>query len=367
MPLTIHYQPYLLRFKFEAGTSRGTLTEKKSWIIKITDDEQPGVVGYGECAPLTGLSRDDFPDYETKLMEICREFNSLELEVFPFNLPIIVQQLIPDSLPSVRFGVETALLDILNGGNKVPFPAALKKLEGGIPINGLIWMGSEEIMSEQIEKKIRNGFTTIKMKVGALDFDKECRLLESVRTRYPEDKITLRVDANGAFTADDVHEKLNQLAQYNLHSIEQPIAPGQKELMAHLAATSPVPIALDEELIGWMDYMEKFNLLKAIHPPYIILKPTLLGGFQQCREWIEIAQRLSIGWWMTSALESNLGLNAIAQFTAQYDLPFPQGLGTGQIYQNNLPSPLNIKNGHLVADSLTPWDLSDLETGWLTP
>ena len=366
MPLLIQYQPYLLHFNFAAGTSRGVLTEKKSWFVKISDQEQPGIFGYGECGPLAGLSTDDIPDFEAKLTEICQLFNSLELDVFPFNLPIILEQVIPPQFPSIRFGIEMALLDFMHGGTKVQYANGFSQKNQGIPINGLVWMGSEEFMNSQIEEKIACDFTTIKLKVGALDFEQECRILKKLRNRFSPDEITLRVDANGAFTADNALEKLNRLAEFSLHSIEQPIAPCQPELMTELAAASPIPIALDEELIGKMDYMEKFSLLKAIHPAYIILKPTLLGGFQQCREWIEIAQRLSIGWWITSALESNIGLNAIAQFTAQYDPSLPQGLGTGQIYQNNFTSPLYIQNGALYTGPGTDWDLSPLESSWRT-
>ncbi|GHB64942.1 o-succinylbenzoate synthase [Persicitalea jodogahamensis] len=366
MSLLIQYQPYVLKFKFEAGTSRGVLTQKTSWLVKITDEEQPGTEGYGECGPLPGLSIDDGADFETKLAEICGLFNSLDLEVFPFNLPIILDQLIPAGLPSIRFGIETALHDFMNGGQRVLFKNDFSKKAQGIVINGLVWMGPEEFMQRQIEEKLAQGFTTIKIKVGAIDFAQECRVLESIRCRFSAEEIELRVDANGAFAAGEVQDKLSCLSKNHLHSIEQPVAVGQPELMAQLAALSPIPIALDEELIGKMDYMEKFSLLKTIHPQYIILKPTLLGGFQQCREWIEIAQRLSIGWWITSALESNIGLNAIAQFTAQFDTILPQGLGTGQIYENNFASPLTIRDGKLFANGPDNWDLSALDSGWLT-
>lgn len=366
MPLHIQYQPFILKFNFAAGTSRGVLTEKKTWFIKITDSEQPEVIGYGECGPLAGLSVDDTPHFEAKLMEICRLFNSMDLEIFPFNLSIIIQQLIPSHFPSIRFGVESALLDFLNGGQKVYFANDFANNGQGITINGLVWMGPEEFMNAQIEEKIKHGYKTIKMKVGALDFDQECRILEKVRSRYSENELTLRVDANGAFTAEDVFNKLDRLASYSLHSIEQPVASGQLDLLAEVVSRSPVPIALDEELIGKMDYMDKFALLKRIHPPFIILKPTLLGGFQQCREWIEIAKRLSIGWWITSALESNLGLSSIAQFTAQYDTSLPQGLGTGQLYNNNISSPLEIRGGQLFLNKHSNWDLSPLNPFWIT-
>jgi len=364
MPLKIVFQPYILHFRMEAGTSRGVLTQKTSWILKITDEEQPGVVGYGECGPLPGLSVDDVPDFGAQLTEVCSLFNQLELEVFPFNLAIILQQVIPEHLPSVRFGIEMALLDYMNGGQKIQYKNAFSRGEKGLPMNGLIWMGSYDHMISQIEEKLAQGYTTLKIKVGAIDFNQECLILESVRSRFPASQITLRVDANGAFQPDDVYDKLKRLSQYELHSIEQPIRAGQMELLTELCASSPVPVALDEELIGVTDYRKKFALLKKTQPPFIILKPTLLGGFQHCKEWIEIATRLSIGWWMTSALESNIGLNAIAQFTASFDNQMPQGLGTGQLYHNNFASPLKTDHGYLFCDQQQNWDLSSLSDAW---
>jgi O-succinylbenzoate synthase len=356
MALQISYHPHPLKFRFEAGTSRGTLTEKTSWILKVTDPEQPDCTGWGECGPLKGLSIDDLPDFEDRLASICRLFNQLDLEVFPFNLPIILDQVIPQELPSIRFGIEMALHEFMNGGQHALFDNPFTKGLKSIPINGLIWMGSFDFMQQQIEDKLAAGFSTIKIKVGAIDFEQECNILESIRNRFSPSQITLRVDANGAFREGDVFEKLNRLSEYDLHSIEQPIRQGQIELMTKVAAVSPVPIALDEELIGITSYKEKFNLLKQINPPYIILKPTLLGGFRHCDEWIEIANRLEIGWWITSALESNIGLNAIAQYTAQFNNALPQGLGTGQLYHNNFESPLTIKNGALWFDSSQGWD-----------
>lgn len=359
MPLKIVYKPYTLHFRKQAGTSRGVLTQKTSWLIKITDYEKPGLEGYGECGPLPGLSVDDVPDFEAQLADICETFNDLDLDVFPFNLGIILDQLVPQHLPSARCGIETALLDIMHGGQRTPFKNTFSKGATGILMNGLIWMGSYENMLEQVEEKLSQGFTTLKMKVGAIDFDKECRILETVRNQFSKDTITLRVDANGAFTPENVHSRLNELAKFDLHSIEQPIKAGQHELMAELCVTSPVPIALDEELIGISDYRERFALLKKLMPPFIILKPTLLGGFGHTSEWIEIANRLKIDWWITSALESNIGLNAIAQYTATFDNALPQGLGTGQLYTNNFESPLYIEKGHLYYQPDAVWELPD--------
>ncbi len=357
MPLKITYQPHTLVFKKEAGTSRGVMTERRSWFVKITDEEQPGVEGYGECAPLPGLSVDDRPDFEQQLESICALFNELDLEVFPFNLSIILEQVIPECFPSIRFGIETALLDYMNGGERVIYKNDFSAGKKGILMNGLIWMGSYEDMLAQVEVKLAQGFSTLKMKVGAIDFEQELRILDSIRKRFSPEEITLRVDANGAFSPEDVQDKLRRLAAFGLHSIEQPVKAGQLELMAEVCASSPVPVALDEELIGIFDYREKFALLKKIQPPFIILKPGLLGGFQHTKEWIEIANRLNIGWWITSALESNIGLNAIAQFTASFNNELPQGLGTGQLYHNNLESPLRIDNGHLYYNSAASWEL----------
>lgn len=357
MPLKIVYKPYTLHFRKEAGTSRGVLTQKTSWILAVTDSEKPGVTGYGECGPLPGLSVDDRPDFEGQLAEVCTIFNELDLDVFPFNLGIILDQLVPSNLPSVRAGLEMALLDIMNGGQRVLFKNGFSESRRGILMNGLIWMGSYENMLDQVEEKLAQGFSTLKMKVGAIDFDQECRVLEKVRHRFSKDKITLRADANGAFTADNVSERLTRLAEFELHSIEQPVRAGQHELMGGLCASSPVPVALDEELIGISDYREKFALLKKLMPPFIILKPTLLGGFRHTSEWIEIANRLHIGWWVTSALESNIGLNAIAQYTASFNNPLPQGLGTGQLYTNNFESPLMVADGYLHYDREASWQL----------
>jgi O-succinylbenzoate synthase len=357
MPLQIVYQPLVLCFRKEAGTSRGILTQKTSWILKVTDSEKPGVEGYGECGPLPGLSVDDIPDFEAQLASVCTLFNELDLEVFPFNLGIILDQVVPQHLPSVRFGMETALIDIMNGGRRILFKNAFSEGKQGILMNGLIWMGSFDNMLEQVSEKLSQGFSTLKMKVGAIDFAQECRILEMVRSQFDKRDITLRVDANGAFRKEDVKYKLNELSAFDLHSIEQPIKAGQENFMAELCSSSPVPVALDEELIGHFDYRDKFALLKKLAPPFIILKPTLLGGFQHTNEWIEIANRLKIDWWITSALESNIGLNAIAQYTASKNNPLPQGLGTGQLYTNNFDSPLTVREGELFYDLESTWQL----------
>lgn len=358
MGLKAKWFKHLLKFKFEAGTSRGVYTEKETFILHIADTENPSVFGLGEMAPLQGLSIDFVPDFEQVLNNVCDTFNSLDLEVFPWNLNILLSQLIDEAFPSVKFGFETALLDFMNGGKRIIFDNDFVDGRKSIPINGLIWMGSKEFMVSQVEEKLAAGFNTLKLKIGAINFQDELAILASIRERFTPEQISLRVDANGAFPVDKAEEKLTRLSNYQLHSIEQPIKAHQIEAMANLSEKGIVPIALDEELIGVSDYVQKMQLLKKIKPQYIILKPTLLGGLQHCREWIEIASRLQIGWWITSALESNIGLNAIAQFTAEYKNPLPQGLGTGALYHNNIESPLTVENGSLKYDTEKGWDLS---------
>ncbi len=357
MGLKVKLYKHTLKFRFEAGTSRGVYTEKDTFFLKIYDSENPSIFGLGEAAPLKGLSIDDFPNYQDILQGACDTFNGLDLEVFEWNINIILAQLIDDRLPSIKFGFETALLDYMNGGKRVIFDNNFVKSEKAININGLVWMGSKAFMMEQVEEKISAGFDTIKMKIGAINFDEELSILASIRERFSPEKITLRVDANGAFSPEEASEKLSQLAHYQIHSIEQPIKQKQADAMVALCQSSPIPIALDEELIGITDYVQKMQMLKKIKPQFIILKPTLLGGLQHCREWIEIASRLQIGWWLTSALESNIGLNAIAQFAAEYKNTLPQGLGTGSLYHNNIESPLNVNAGKLHYEALQAWDL----------
>ncbi len=360
MSLKADYLKHTLHFRFEAGTSRGTLTEKTSYVIRLCDTDDPTVIGYGECGPLAGLSYDDRPDFESQLQDYCQQFTDLDLQLFSWNIPIILNQLIEPTFPSILFGFETAMHDFLSGGQRLLIPSDFTNGTRNLPINGLIWMGSESFMRQQIDEKLAAGYTTIKLKIGAIDFEQECDLLAMIRSQYTAEQITLRVDANGAFSPNEAMPKLERLATYQLHSIEQPIRAGQPDLMADLCRNTPVPIALDEELIGHMEYMDKFRLLRKIQPQYIILKPTLLGGMQHCDEWIELASRLNIDWWITSALESNIGLNAIAQYTAQFRNLAPQGLGTGQLYHNNIDSPLTIVDGTLHYNPAQRWDFSTL-------
>jgi len=362
MGLKAKWSKHLLKFKFEAGTSRGVYTEKETYYIKIFDSENPEVFGLGEIAPLHGLSIDHVPKLEEVIHNTCVTFDSLDLEIFPWNLNIILSQLIDDAYPSVKFGFETALLDCMNGGRRVIFENDFSAGKKAISINGLIWMGSKEFMAQQVEDKLNSGFDTLKLKIGAINFEDELSILAAIREKYSAGQISLRVDANGAFSVAEAEDKLARLSAYQLHSIEQPVKAGQTDAMAALSEKSPVPIALDEELIGISEYVQKMQLLKKIKPQYIILKPTLLGGLQHCREWIEIATRLQIGWWITSALESNIGLNAIAQFTAEYKNTLPQGLGTGALYHNNVDSPLTVENGSLGYDTTKTWDLSIIDS-----
>jgi o-succinylbenzoate synthase len=335
--LKADYRSYKLKFKTPGGTSRGVLTEKQSWFLTIYDDAAPGKQGTGECSVLPKLSYDDRPGLEKKIEFVCKNVDALR---YNFH----------DELrdwPSLRFAVETALIDLSTPGSDILFPSAFTRGERGIPINGLIWMGDPEYMLHQIEEKILAGFTCLKMKIGAIDFDEEYRILEALRKSFSRDQLELRVDANGAFSPAKVPEILDKLARMDIHSIEQPIRAGRWEEMAALCESSPIPIALDEELIGIHEIEEKKQMMNTIRPHYIILKPSMVGGFKASEEWIQIAADNGTGWWITSALESNIGLNAIAQWTYTLDNSMPQGLGTGQVFSNNVPSRLYTDKGHL--------------------
>lgn len=342
MALQVEYEKRTFAFAFDARTSRGKMADKISWFIKIFDTASPTCIGYGECGPLPGLSVDDRPDFETILQQVTIALQ--ELNAAPgMNAFDVAAAVVPEGFPSIRFGIETALLDFLNGGKKIIYHNTF--VEGRpIAINGLVWMGDRDFMMKQVHDKIEQGFTCIKIKIGGLDFKEECSILELIRSSYSPARVTLRLDANGAFDPQEALEKLKTLAKFSIHSIEQPIKPGL-EAMQMICEKSPIPIALDEELIG--KEKEKEALLRKIKPAYIILKPTLHGGLYHCQEWIQVAERLSIDWWITSALESNIGLNAICQFVGNYTNPLPQGLGTGALYLDNFPSPLEVVNGFI--------------------
>jgi o-succinylbenzoate synthase len=348
----------VFQFNFKARTSRGLMKDKISWFIKILDSENSSVVGIGECGPLPGLSVDSRPDYEDVLNQVVGKVSGLT-SVHPENVYSSLSEIVPPGFPSIRMGLETAMLDLLNGGKRLIFNNSFITGQP-IPINGLIWMGDMDFMMNQINQKIAEGFDCIKLKVGGLDFDRECDTLNYLRKRYFKNNIVIRLDANGAFKPEDVLYRIEQLAKFNIQSIEQPIKAGQEE-MEELCRKSIIPVAFDEELIGKETAEEKRGLLERLKPQFIILKPSLHGGFSGCAEWISIAESLSIGWWITSALESSIGLNAICQFTANYDIKLHQGLGTGSIYSNNFPSPLQVSKGNISYSSVGEWDISGLQ------
>lgn len=324
--------PYTLQFKRPAGTSRGVYHNHKIWYVVIYSPSDPQHWGIGECAPLFDLSCDYSEDYQQTLEQFCKELEQ--------NKMLDKEVLRP--YPSILFGLETALRHYESGSFKL-WNNSFTEGKQGIPINGLIWMGDFQYMHEQIEAKMEQGFHCIKLKIGAINFEDEIKLLQHIRKHFSADQITLRVDANGAFAPDEALDKLKRLSELDLHSIEQPIRAGQWDEMARLTKETPLPIALDEELIGVHHLKEKRRLLETIRPQYIILKPTLHGGISGSEEWIKLAKELKIDWWITSALESNIGLNAIAQWCATFDNPLPQGLGTGGLYTNNIEMPLTIK------------------------
>ena len=329
-----NYYKYILNFKQASGTSRGILKIKETWFLII---ENEGKKGIGECGLFRGLSVDDRPDYEEKLKWICENIH--------FGLENLLDELV--EFPSIQLGLELAFKSLESQNTFELFPSKFTNSEASIPINGLIWMGSEAFMKQQIKDKIEAGFSCIKMKIGAIDFQTEINLIKSIRKEFTSKDIELRVDANGAFHSSEALEKLKILSDFDLHSIEQPIKQGQITEMAKLCSSTPLPIALDEELIGVFSKTDKQELLQTINPQYIILKPNLVGGFKGSEEWIKLAEKQQIGWWITSALESNVGLNAIAQWSYALNSKMPQGLGTGGLFTNNFDCPLKVKNGTL--------------------
>lgn len=358
------FKKHNLRFKFSASTSRGAINERSVWYLLLSD--KTGKTGLGEAAPLSGLSVDSEIDFEENLQKIAKILEDYSINDFKTD-PDLPNKLISRNLPSIRFAVEKALLDLQSDREGILFKNKFTESKKKLPVNGLVWMGSYSYMKKQVEQKLSEGYRCIKIKVGAIDFDSECKLLHDIRKKYSADKIELRVDANGAFTESDIVYKLQELSGYNLHSIEQPVATSKKELMTELCKTSPVDIALDEQLIGVFGETQKRALLQSLKPKYIVLKPTLLGGFAETEEWIRIAKTLNIGWWITSALESNIGLNAIAQFTANFPVKMAQGFGTGQLYLNNASAPLSLKEGFMSFNPHQPLDLpKDLQTDFFS-
>lgn len=349
--IRIGIKKHILQFKSPAGTSRGVLNTKPSWFITIEDTANPRKVGYGEASIIPGLSFDDRQDFENKItVLISTPFSDIKLLRQYIQGPELTKW------PAIRFGLETAMIDFDNPGKSMLFPSDFTHGRAGIPINGLIWMGKKSFMYEQIREKLEEGWYCIKIKIGAINFEDEMALISFIRKQFSATELMIRVDANGAFTAGEAMDKLKRLSEFELHSIEQPIKAGQYEAMARLCEKTPLPIALDEELIGIFKTEEKTKLLQQIKPQFIILKPSLLGGISSSEEWIEIAESNGIDFWITSALESNIGLNAIAQWTAFKRFKGYQGLGTGQLFTNNIPSPLVIKPGYLHYESKNYWN-----------
>ncbi len=354
MALKAQYYKHTLNFRFDAGTSRGVLKNKDSYFIKIFNDNTPEIFGLGEAGPLEGLSLDFGFLAEDKIIEIVNAINSGTYKSLEdLNLPL-------ESFPSVKFALETAILDLKNGGKRMIFTNDFFNKSERVKINGLVWMGNKDFMKKQIVEKLDAGFNTIKLKIGAIDFDEEMELLRFIRKQFSATEISLRVDANGAFSARTALEKLNVLSEFAIHSIEQPIKTNQWQEMAALCEKTPVPIALDEELIENFDNKEE--LLKTINPQYIILKPSLMGGISGSSKWITTAESLGIDWWLTSALESNIGLNSVCQFAADFKNDLPQGLGTGKLYHNNFDSPLEIQSGQIFYNQKIDWNLDFFKT-----
>ena len=331
--------PYTLKFKRPAGTSRGVYLEHKVWYLCVINSEDRSHFGIGECAPLQDLSCDFSDDYEKQLISFCRITEEKQF----------VDSTLLKNYPSILFGLETAMRHYQQGSWQL-WNTPFSRGEKGININGLIWMGDFAEMKNRIETALEKGFRCIKLKIGAIDFNKELELLKFIRKQFTPKELEIRVDANGGFSFVDALEKLNQLANLGIHSIEQPIKTGMWEEMAFLCKNRSIPIALDEELIGINNYYEKRIMLNAITPQFIILKPSLHGGISGCEEWIAIAKELGISYWITSALESNIGLNSISQWCSTLNNSLPQGLGTGSLYSNNIPLPLEIKGEYLWFD-----------------
>lgn len=342
------YHKYILDFKQASGTSRGILTTKETWFIVL---KQEGKIGIGECGILRGLSIDDRPDFEQQLAWTCQNIHLGKDHLWNELL----------EFPSIQCGVEMAFQSLQAKNIFDLYPSEFINNQKSIPINGLVWMGEKQFMKTQIKQKLAEGFKCIKLKIGAIDFDHEIELLGYIRQHFSESEIEIRVDANGAFDPKDALSKLQTLSKFQIHSIEQPIAPKFISELTTLCRQSPIPIALDESLIGVFRVSEKQKLLETIKPQYIILKPSFIGGFQGTKQWIDLAQNLKIGWWATSALESNIGLSAIAQWTFLQNSPLPQGLGTGALYTNNFDCPLEVKSGQLHYNLQSNWDFDNIK------
>lgn len=338
------YIPYTLQFKHTIRTSRGEMSVKPTYFVKLTDTDSPGICGIGECALFKGLSAEDHSDYESRLQSYCTDFNNLDINEIAES--------------SIRFGFETALSDLRNGGIRQPFCTGDLN---PIRINGLVWMADGETMQREADVKTMSGFKCVKLKIGGINFERELAILRALRNRYDEHELEIRLDANGGFTPENAHDRLLRLSEFKIHSLEQPIKAGQWDEMRKICEKSPIPIALDEELIGITPDPIKTEMLRTINPRYIVLKPSLCGGFSEADRWIETAETLNIGWWATSALESDIGLNAIARWVSNKKIVLPQGLGTGLLYVNNVTSPLRVIGDTIISDSNKQWNLTNLK------
>jgi O-succinylbenzoate synthase len=345
---------FQLNLGFHATTSRGSMTTRDTYFAIVRKDDS-GVFGIGECGPLPGLS----PDLDGNLDDVFAHCKTALLGLDALEADQI-KNILPGNYPAVLFALETAVTDLLNGGVRSIYNNLFYNGKIAIPINGLVWMGNREEMIKRLDEKVQEGYGCIKIKIGGINFDDEIAILKHLRKKYSAKEIAIRLDANGAFAPRGALRKLEKLAKFDIHSIEQPLAPGQLEEMGDLCKNTPIPIALDEELIGLHSTDDKRKLLDEINPHFLVLKPTLIGGLHEAEEWIQIAAQREIDWWVTSALESNVGLNAIAQFVANHQLQLPQGLGTGQLFTNNISSPLQVKNTKLVYSPEKPWDFQGI-------
>lgn len=336
--MNAEWAKYRLTFRFDARTSRGSMRCKDTYLVRITDDR--GRCGWGECALFKGLSHDDRDDYESRLGEACKRIDDNSY-LSPYS--------------SIRFGIDTALANLANNARGIVFDNDFCRGKLSIPINGLIWMGDKATMAERIAEKLAAGFKVLKLKIGGIDFDEELDLLRLIRSTFPADELEIRLDANGSFAPHEAMSKLERLAAFDIHSIEQPVKPGLR-----LPGISPIAIALDEELIGLHTDEQKHQMLRSLKPDYIILKPALCGGLNEATQWADTAEAEGVGWWATSALESNIGLNAIAQWVAGRGIARPQGLGTGQLFSNNIASPLTLNGDRLSYNPQGQWSLPDM-------
>lgn len=342
------YIRHPLKLYRPAGTSRGVIHQKECWYVKLVDET--GVTGLGEVSFIPGLSVEDPEEIEIQLDHVCKLISRGEMDPAQ-ELP---------ALPGIQFALESAKLDLERGGERLLFPSDYTSGKAGILINGLIWMGRRSFMKKQIRDKLNQGFRVLKMKVGALDEKEELEVLSWIRSEYGTGDLEIRLDANGAWSAEEAPVRISRFAAFGIHSIEQPIGPGQIDAMKELSLITDIPVALDEELIGITSPENRRAIMEKIRPAYIILKPGLLGGFSVAEQWIKLAQDVRTGWWITSALESSIGLNAISQWTYQLDQSMPQGLGTGMLYSNNIQSPLQMEGNHLWYRPEKGWNLSSI-------